>query len=526
MAKIERGKNAMNGIAFGMLLKTIQTLCPFITRTALIYCLGMEYLGLNSLFVSVLQVLNLAELGVGSAMVFSMYKPIADDDSKMLCALMRLYRLYYRVIGLVVLVIGLALIPFLPFLIAGNTPEDVDLYALYMLNLAATVLSYWLFAYRNSLLNAHQRMDIVSKVMLLASLVQYSLQIVAVVVFGNYYLFVIVALVAQVLNNVATALVTRRMYPELKPVGQVDKSELHQINVRIRDLFTGQLGYVITTAGNSLVASAFLGLVTLGVYQNYMLVVTSVTGLFSVAFNAMQAGLGNAFIVDSEEGNFKRFKTVSFIVFFCIALATGCMVSLIQPFMEVWVGSDAMLGACSVVSLVAYFVAYEVVMLFSMFKNAAGKWGPDRFRPAISGLANIVLSIALVRVMGVDGIMLALAVTTWMISVSWITRNTFVYVLKVPFNRWAIELFAYIGLVSACAALSYLSCFFLPLQGAAGLLLKFVVSLTTSFLIFVLFSMRNVELANAVKMINSAMNGRVSFAVRAVASFQGRSKLR
>lgn len=510
----------MRGIAFGALQKIVQTLCPFITRTALIYCLGVEYLGLNSLFASVLQVLNLAELGVGSALVFSMYKPIAEGDDVALCALMRLYRMYYRVIGLAVLILGIALMPFLPGLIAGSIPADVNLYVLYLLNLAATALSYWLFAYRNSLLNAHQRMDVVSKVTLVTLLVQYVFQVLVLVLFGNYYLFVIVALLAQVVDNVATALVTKRMYPNLKPIGTVGRDERRAINVKIRDLFTGQLGYVVTTAGNSLVVSAILGLAVLGVYQNYMLVATSVAGLFTVAFNSMQAGIGNAFIVDSREGNFNRFKTVCFIVFAGISVCAGCMAGAIQPFMEVWVGPDVMLDNFAVVELAAYFIAYEIVMLLSMFKNAAGMWHPDRFRPAVSGITNIVLSYALAQFMGVDGVLLALAITTWAISVTWIVRNTFVYVLKVPFREWALACARYIALSVACAVASALVCAAIPVSGITGLLLKFVAALVVSLAIFFVASLGDVELEKAAVMVNSACGGRLSFVLRAVQRIQ------
>ena len=90
--RIERSKNAARNIVFGVTMKLYQILIPFIMRTIIIYFLGMEYAGLNSLFSSVLQILNLAELGVGSAMIFSMYEPIAKDDKIQICALMRLYR--------------------------------------------------------------------------------------------------------------------------------------------------------------------------------------------------------------------------------------------------------------------------------------------------------------------------------------------------------------------------------------------------------------------------------------------------
>ena len=183
--KIEKTKNASRNIIIGVFLKIYQILLTFIMRTVMMYTIGVEYLGLNSLFTSVLQVLNLAELGVGSAMVFSMYKPIAEDDSLTICALMKLYKIYYRVIGGIILIIGLGLTPFIPKLISGNIPTDMNVYILYLLNLFATVLTYWLFAYRNSILQAHQRNDVVSKVTLGTETIKYILQITALVLFHN-----------------------------------------------------------------------------------------------------------------------------------------------------------------------------------------------------------------------------------------------------------------------------------------------------------------------------------------------------
>ena len=155
--KIERTKNATKNIVFGIILKIYTIIVPFFMRTVMIHYLGVEYLGISSLFTSILQVLNLVELGVGSAMVFSMYKPIAEDDYTSICALMKLYKIYYRIIGAIILVLGLIICPFISYLIKSDLPPDMNIYILYIINLLATVFSYWLFAYKNSLLQAFQR---------------------------------------------------------------------------------------------------------------------------------------------------------------------------------------------------------------------------------------------------------------------------------------------------------------------------------------------------------------------------------
>ena len=147
MSNDSRTKNAARNLFFGTITRIYNLIIPFLMRTAMIYWLGMEYVGLNSLFSSILSVLNLAELGVGSAMTFSMYKPIAEQDTTRICALMRLYKIYYRIVGAVILVAGLVIIPVLPMLVKKDLPPNVNLYVLYLINLLTTVVSYWLFSY-------------------------------------------------------------------------------------------------------------------------------------------------------------------------------------------------------------------------------------------------------------------------------------------------------------------------------------------------------------------------------------------
>ena len=256
--KIERTKNAARNIFFGVLLKLYTTLIPFIMRTAMIYFMGVQYLGLNGLFTSVLSVLNLAELGVGSAMVYSMYKPIVVDDARSICALMRLYRTYYRIIGLIIAVIGLCLTPFVPKLITGALPAQINIYTLYLLNLSATVLSYWLFAYRNCLFSAHQRGDMISKIAMAADTIKYVCQLYVITVLHNYYCYVIVALCTQIMSNIITAIASRRMFPTYKPEGKLEELEVKRINKRISYLFTSKIGAVVVNSVDTIVISAFL----------------------------------------------------------------------------------------------------------------------------------------------------------------------------------------------------------------------------------------------------------------------------
>lgn len=430
MAKIERTKNASRNILFGIILKAYQILVPFLIRTAMIYLMGVQYLGLNSLFTSVLQVLNLAELGVGSAMVYSMYKPIAEDDEVTICALMKLYRTYYRVIGLVIAVVGCALTPFIPNLIKSDVPSSISIYVLYLLNLGATVLSYWLFAYKNSILQAYQRTDVVSKVTLITSTIQYGLQIFVLWAFHNYYLYVIVMLATQALTNIVTAISVDKIYPQFKPKGNVDKIQVQRINRRIRDLFTSKIGAIIYDSADTIVISAFLGLTALAVYQNYFYILNAVSGLIAVVFAACTAGIGNSIVVETKEKNYLDLNKFTFIITWISGVCSACLLCIYQPFMELWVGRDLMLTISAVVFFVIYFFVRQFNALFNMYKDASGMWHEDRFRPLAAALANLVLNLILVQFIGLYGILLSTVLAIVCVGMPWLLHNLFTVIFE------------------------------------------------------------------------------------------------
>ncbi len=184
-----RTKNARRNLTSAVINKIINLVLPFFTRTVLIYVLGSLYLGLNSLFTSILQVLSLTELGFGSAMVFSMYEPIANNNEEHVNALLKLYRNIYRIIGVIILIAGVGCMPFIPYLISGDVPSSINVYLLYGINLFNVVISYFLFAYKRSILSATQRSDIINSVSTLLSVFSNVLQIVALLFTNSYYVY-------------------------------------------------------------------------------------------------------------------------------------------------------------------------------------------------------------------------------------------------------------------------------------------------------------------------------------------------
>lgn len=420
-----RTKNAIRNITYGIILKLYQVLVPFFMRTAMIYFMGVQYLGLNSLFSSILQVLNMTELGVGVAMVYSMYEPIAKNNKKKICALLNLYKTYYRVIGVIIAIIGISITPFIPKLINGSVPNNINIYILYILNLSSTVLSYWLFAYKGSLLQAHQRSDITSKVTLTTSTMQYTIQLFVLWKFKNYYLYVIVMLITQSLTNVFTAFVASKVYPEYSPSGSITKSEKNKINHKIKDLFTSKLGGVILDSADTIVISAFLGLTTLAIYQNYFFIMSSIIAFIMVVFNSLTAGVGNSILLETKEKNYEDLLKLTFIICWITGVCTCCFAILYQPFMEIWVGKDLMLNTGVVYCLCVYFYTQGINRLLNMYKDAAGIWHQDRMRPLVVALTNLTLNLILVHFYGIYGVVLSTVLATVIVGMPWLIHNLF-----------------------------------------------------------------------------------------------------
>lgn len=507
--KFNRTKNASRNIVFGIFQRIYQIIIPFIIRTVMIYWMGAEYLGLDSLFLSILSVLNLVELGVGSAMVYSMYKPVAEDDKVQICALMKLYKIYYRVIGLVVLLAGLAVCPFIPKLISGYVPAELNVYILYLLNLGATVLSYWLFAYKNSLLQAYQRADVVSKVTMAVNTVRYAVQVAALYFWHDYYIYLIVALVAQAGTNIATAFVVDKMFPGYVAEGDITAEEKKIINHRIKDLFTAKIGAVVVNSVDTLVISAFLGLTTLAIYQNYYFVITALLSIINIFIFSCTAGVGNSVVVDSKEKCYKDFKIFTFLIACVASVCTNCLVCLYQPFMELWVGKKLMLEFSAVICLSVYFFVTQINTLLNMYKDAAGMWHEDRFRPLVTAIVNLSLNLLTVKSLGLYGIILSTVLSMVFVGMPWLVHNLFFTVFeKNHLFAYVRQILCYVGATVVNVMVSYWVCSLFPMHGIPLLMVRGVTCVILSGILLVLFFHNNEEYVNAVCLADRMTKGK------------------
>ena len=513
--KIERSKNAVRNMFFAWIQQVYNMLMPFIIRTVMIYTLGMQYLGLNSLFTSVISVLNLAELGVGTALVFSMYKPIAEDDSAMICALMNLYKKYYRIIGLVVLALGGILIPFVPKLIKGTVPDGMNVYILYLMNLMATVITYWLFAYKNCLLVAHQRNDIMSKINMIIMTFQYISQLLVLLLVKNYYLYVLAIIIFGIVGNIVTALVVDKKYPNYHAVGKLPREQIGIINEKVRDLFTAKLGSVVVHSTDTIVISAFLGLTDLAKYQNYYFVMTSVTAFVSIIRSSCAAGIGNSLISETEEKNYNDLSKFTLLISWISSFCVCCFACLYQPFMELWVGKENMLGYSYVICFCIYFYVTQINSILNLYKDAAGLWHEDRFRPLVTALANLGMNLIMVQFWGLYGIILSTVISMLFVGMPWLMKNLFTVIFHNNPTKYIIKMIVYIFVaiadVAICVGISNVLTFdSFILTMIVRLVVCAIIPNVTFFIIF----RNSKEFAGLLQIINSLTKGKIKFISR------------
>lgn len=496
--KIQRTKNTIRNIMFGFINRIINIILPFISRTVILYIMGTQYLGLSSLFTSILSFLSLAELGVGAAMVYSMYKPISENDTTTIQALLNLYRKLYRVIGMIILVLGVCLMPFLRFIVLEELPSEINLYILYFIYLLNAVLSYWLFAYKNALLLAYQRNDVNSNIASVITPVSYVVMLLCLFFTKNYYMYAIWLPIFTLVTNLVRSYYVNKLYPDLKPVGDISSELKKSISRKVGALIGTKLNTVVLNAADNLVMSAFLGLTAIAMYGNYYYIMSSVIGFLGICYSAMTAGLGNSLQTETLQKNYRDFEKLSFMNSWLVGWCTVCLVCLYQPFMHIWVGEDLMFPFYVVLEMGLYFYIYQIRKIPVVYKDAAGIWWEDRFRPYVCMIVNLILNIVLVQLVGISGIILS-TVFSLFISIPWENYTIFRYVFHCNSRSYYLKMLFYFGITCLGGGLTFWICSFIPM-GIGGLLMRGMICIIIPNLIFVFFTHRSQEFQDTVIM--------------------------
>lgn len=397
--ELARTKNTVRNTAWGAIYRLVALVGPFIIKTIIIKRIGMEYSGLNTLFNSILTMLNLANLGFSASLVYTMYEAVAKEDNDAICAMINFFRTVYRIIGFVILGLGMCVMPFLPRLVGSEAPPDANLYVMFGLYLSATVMDYILFGYVNAIFSAYQREDTRLKIMTVRYVVQYILQIAILAIFENYYLYLATLPLMVIPNSLANYYVAKKQYPQIRCVGTPSDEVKRAVYHRVRTLFGHTLGNTLLVNVDSILVSAFLGLSVQALYSNYYYILTAVNGLVEIITNGARAGIGNKLIIDDEETNHKLFLNLSYGWVALIGICAAFMLCLYQPFVGgVWIGPEGLMSDRVVIAMVVLFYTWMFRILQLTYRDAAGLWTKDWLKPIVAMTIKLVFSVILVQI--------------------------------------------------------------------------------------------------------------------------------
>lgn len=492
-----RTKNSIRNTFWGLIYKAIAIILPFATRTIIIKYLGMEYLGVNSLFTSILSVLSLTELGFNTAILYSMYKTVANKDIEKSNALLNFYKKVYRVVALIILLVGSLVCIKIDWFIAGDVPSGLNIYVVYAFFLLSSVSSYSFFAYAAILFSANQREDISYRIHIIVFALRELTQIILLIIFRNYYIYVAIILFANIVNNLLSYFVVRKKFPVFRATGKLDSSDKKQLRKSVGGLMIGKLSVVSRNSFDSIVISSFLGLVAAAIYSNYYYIMISVFGLIYYFCSGLRTSIGNKIATDTPQNNYKDMMDFTFGFFVISCICSSIMICLFQPFMCLWVGERFVSSLALPILMVVYFYFYCSTGIISQYWEGAGLFWENRIRYIVEAISNLVLDVVLVMFFKLPGVILATIITMFFYTNIWGSVIIFKhYFKKCSLKKYFLNQFLYAVIAFFVCLLSFLICQFVTSNGVLGLVYKAFISLLIPCIILPLTFSKTAEFKN------------------------------
>lgn len=453
-------KRSVLNVSVSIGFKFIIIVLEIFVRRFLIHYIGNEVNGLNSLYVSILDFLSIAELGVGGAITYCMYKPIVDGEREKTAALYHLFQKLYFIIGAIIVIAGCAIMPLLPYLAKDYADANVNLYLTFALMLSSVAITY-LFSAKTSLINAYKDNYIANAISSIGRIIQCGLQMLVLFLTGSFLWYLVCRIISSVLQWIATEIIARCKHSDIiKIKASIDTATKKEVSKNIKAMFMHKIGGILVNTADSIIISLFIGILILGKYSNYTSIVIAMTGILSLCFTSLTSVVGHMFVEEGRETALKYcgvFHTLNFvlgIVFFLgyYAVADN-LVSLLF-------GADLELGkSISFVITLNYFVQFmrQGCMLF---RDATGTFYNDRWKPLVEGAINVILSVLFVLVfpeeLKVVGVIAATIITNLFICHIVEPHVLYKYAFKNKTKNYYIRNYIYIGIFAiALLALHY-----------------------------------------------------------------------
>lgn len=411
MERKTRTSYVIKNVSIGFILQVLTFVVTFGSRTVFIRLLGNDYLSVSGLFSNIITLLSFTELGIGSAVVYCLYKPIAENDYGKINALLNLFKKVYEVISFVVIILGLSIIPFLRYLVTETPDIKESIIIIYILYVMNTVVSY-VYTYKKSLLIADQKNYIVSIFQQAIHIFQILLQIIFLILTQNYILYLIIQIVCTLLTNIATSIYVDIKYVNIKNSRPIDVTitEKHGIVENVKSIFMYKVGSIVLNGTDNIIISLVLKTAYVGISSNYALVINAINTILMQAINGISASIGNHTICSDKKSQEDVFTQLNIVCVMVYTFCGVCLAVLLNPLILVWLGTEYLLDIDVVLSLVLSFYVLGVNMIPSSYRVSMGLFKQVKIFPLLASLINIILSVAMGKWIGLTGVFLATSI--------------------------------------------------------------------------------------------------------------------
>lgn len=483
---------AING-AVGLVFQSLSLILGFFSRKILIDYLGIDYLGVNGLFTNILTIFSFAELGIGHAIIYNLYKPLATEDKDKIQRLIKFYAYAYKIIALVILICGLMVLPFLQYIIKEPPQITEDIKLIYLLFLLNTVLSY-LFIYKKSLIRANQKEYIVVFWENIFHIALIAIQILLLILVRNYILHISLSIIFTLISNIYISYKANKLYPYIKEKNDnvLDKKEKKLIFKNVKALFLYKIGSISLNATDNIIISALIGITVVGLASNYILIITSISLIVNHIINAFTAPVGNLNATADKVKQEKVFNQMFLFTSWLIGFIAIGILLLSNDFIGLFFGQEYTLDFLVVFSLVLHYYIKSVQNTAYTYRTTMGLYIKGKWAPVIASIINIVLSIVLGNLIGLAGIYFATSISR-LLTMVWVDPYL---IYKYKFNKSPIQYFIKYLLYFVVVVLNFLLNYYIitiiKIDGIFGFIIKIVIcSFLTNIVMFLTYFKTN-----------------------------------
>lgn len=432
-----RAKYSFKNIYIGVLSQIIIILLGFISRKVFLDNLGAEYLGVNGLMTNIISAMLLIEAGIGTSIVYNLYKPLAEDDEEKIIALVQLYRKAYFILAIIMAIFSIIGYYFLDDIMKGES-QIKNIGFVYFLFVIKNIISY-LYAYKWALINADQRGYVLVKNNLIFQIISMISKIIILMLTKNYIMYLSIEIVIFIIQNMINSIIVNKRYSYIKTNKKYKIDEKTRTNIakNVKAMFMQNIGNYIIFSTDNILISSMINVSVVGLYSNYTMIIGQLTGLIQPIINGISNSVGNLIATETKEKTYFIFNITFLVSFWLYSFSVIFLYNLLDPFISWWIGESYIMNKITVVILLFNLYIDGMQGTIGLFKGKTGLFAQDKYIPLIQGLINLIISITLIKAIGLPGVFLG-TTCSYLVLSFW---NQPRIVFKHYFNRSIREYF-------------------------------------------------------------------------------------